>query len=589
MAQETPRFRRAPWLVGAGALAAVVVAGGVWAATTKAPQASPTAQAPSATPSPSASGPVCTALLSVTKQWDGGYQAEVIVSARAPLANWEVGLNLEGGVVTASWDSTMPVGSTGITTAANASYNGTVTAGSTATFGFTANGGSPSDLSATCVGTATGPVSESQAAGPTPPPTYTSQANVASPGDDDWLHTDGNRIVDAQGRAVWLTGANWYGFNLEQRMLVGLNVANLDDLMDQIASRGINVIRVPVSTELLLEWRDGEARVPQAVNQQLNPGLADKTTLEVFDAFLGDAKDRGVKVFLDVHSALADDDGHLYPVWYNEPVSTADFLDAWTWVAARYANDDTVIGFDLKNEPHGQPSETPRAIWDASTAKHNWRHAAEQAGDAILAQNPHALVFVEGIEATPRTGTSFASTDNGDYSFGWWGGNLRFAAEFPVRLSEPRQLVYSPHEYGPLVYDQPWFQKPFTKDSLTTDVWEPNWLYLHQDGTAPLLIGEWGGRLGQDPRQDVWMAALRDLIVDEHLAHTFWCLNPESGDTGGLFANGWGSWDEEKYALLRPALWQTSGGRFVSLDHATPLPGGVSVTEYYDQGNPQPR
>ena len=109
---------------------------------------------------------------------------------------------------------------------------------------------------------------------------------------------------------MWLTGANWYGFNLEQRMLVGLNVANHDELMDQIASRGINVIRVPISTELLLEWRDGEARVPQSVNASLNPDLAGKTTLEVFDAFLRDAKDRGVKVFLDVHSALADDDGH---------------------------------------------------------------------------------------------------------------------------------------------------------------------------------------------------------------------------------------------------------------------------------------
>ena len=30
---------------------------------------------------------------------------------------------------------------------------------------------------------------------------------------DDWLHTSGGRIVDAQGREVRLTGINWFGYN----------------------------------------------------------------------------------------------------------------------------------------------------------------------------------------------------------------------------------------------------------------------------------------------------------------------------------------------------------------------------------------
>jgi len=577
--------RRSAWV--GGAFGIIVIGGVTFAAL--ASQPGPTPQPGSATPSPSASGPVCSAQLAVTKQWEGGYQGEVTVTALAPLASWEVSWSLEGATVTASWDSTLAVGATGLATAGNMAYNGTLSSGSTTTFGFTANGTSPSDLTTVCTGEATGPVTAQPSATPTGPPTFTSQSNVDSPTDDDWLHTDGNRIVDADGRAVWLTGANWYGFNLQQRMLVGLNVANHDVLMDQIASRGINVIRMPISTELLLEWRDGEARVPQAVNASLNPDLAGKTTLEVFDEILQDAKDRGVKVFLDSHSALADDDGHLYPVWYNDPITSKDFVAAWSWTAARYAHDDTLIGFDLKNEPHGQPSESPRAIWDASTEKNNWRHAAALAGDAILKENPHALVFVEGIESSPKRGAKYASTDNNDYNFSWWGGDLRLAGELPVELSVPNQLIYSPHDYGPLVYEQPYFQKPFTAQSLRADVWGPNWLYLHEDGTAPLLIGEWGGRLGQDPRQDAWMTALRDLIVEEHLSFTFWCLNPESGDTGGLFANGWGAWDEAKYALLRPALWQTADGKFVSLDHSTPLPGGVSLSEYYAAGNPAPQ
>jgi aryl-phospho-beta-D-glucosidase BglC (GH1 family) len=147
--------------------------------------------------------------------------------------------------------------------------------------------------------------------------------------------------------------------------------------------------------------------------------------------------------------------------------------------------------------------------------------------------------------------------------------------------SNQDQLMYSPHDYGPLVFDQPWFQKDFDKDSLTEDVWDPNWLYIHKEGIAPLLIGEWGGRLGQDARQDEWMYALRDTIIENRLHHTFWCMNPNSGDTGGLWLDDWKTWDQEKYAMLKPALWQ-SGGKFVSLDHQVPLGNssvGTTVTE----------
>jgi hypothetical protein len=62
------------------------------------------------------------------------------------------------------------------------------------------------------------------------------------------------------------------------------------------------------------------------------------------------------------------------------------------------------------------------------------------------------------------------------------------------------------------------------------------------------------------------MTALRDLIVQHRIHQTFWCINPNSGDTGGLLLDDWKSWDEQKYALLKPALWQ-HGGKFVSLDH----------------------
>lgn len=416
----------------------------------------------------------------------------------------------------------------------------------------------------------------------------TTPAAAAEPG-SDWLRTRGNQVVDAAGNPVWLTGANWFGFNTTERVFHGLWSVNMEEVTRSLAGRGINIVRVPISTRLLMEWRAGAATTSGAVNTSANPELAGKTTLQVFDHFLALAEKYGLKVMLDVHSAEADNMGHMAPLWYGGSVTAEDFYSTWEWVATRYRTDDTLVAFDLKNEPHGIPGQGPRAKWDASSDADNWRHAAQTAARRVLAINPDVLVLVEGVEAFPRSGTSWASSNPGDYTTTWWGGNLRGVRDLPIDLGANQdQLVYSPHDYGPLVHEQPWFAKPFDRASLTADVWRPNWLYIHEAGTAPLLVGEWGGRVGQDARQDRWMTALRDLLVDERIHHTFWAVNPNSGDTGGLLLDDWRSWDEAKYAVLKPALWQHQG-RFVGLDHQVPLGGagsttGISLDQRYGGG-----
>ena len=106
-------------------------------------------------------------------------------------------------------------------------------------------------------------------------------------------------------------------------------------------------------------------------------------------------------------------------------------------------------------------------------------------------------------------------------------------------------------------------------------------LYIYEEGIAPILIGEWGGHMDGGKNQK-WMEILRDYMVEKRIHHTFWCINPNSGDTGGLLGNNWTTWDEEKYALLKTALWQDEQGRFVGLDHKIPLgKNGITITEYY--------
>ncbi|WP_235518338.1 cellulase family glycosylhydrolase [Cellulomonas sp. Leaf334] len=392
---------------------------------------------------------------------------------------------------------------------------------------------------------------------------------------DDWLHVSGNKIVDQSGKEVWLTGTNWFGFNASERVFHGLWSANINTITKSMADRGINTVRVPISTQLLLEWKAGTFLKPN-VNTYANPELEGKNSLQIFDYWLTLCEKYGIKVFLDVHSAEADNAGHVYPVWWKGSVTTEDVYAGWEWVAERYKNNDTMVGADLKNEPHGTQGSTERAKWDGSTDKDNFKHFAETAARKILAINPNWLIFVEGIEVYPKPGVPWTSTGLTDYYGTWWGGNLRGVRDFPIDLGANQdQLVYSPHDYGPLVFEQKWFQGEWDRTTLERDVWDPNWLYLHKENTAPLLIGEWGGFM-DGGRNEKWMVAIRDLIVDRRLSHTFWVLNPNSGDTGGLLNYDWTTWDEPKYALLKPSLWQ-DGGKFVGLDHAVPL-GGVGST-----------
>ncbi|SMF64497.1 Aryl-phospho-beta-D-glucosidase BglC, GH1 family [Alteromonadaceae bacterium Bs31] len=381
--------------------------------------------------------------------------------------------------------------------------------------------------------------------------------------------------------------------------------------MQAMAERGINILRVPVSTRLVKEWMSGGGEV-SSMNDYANPDLDGLSSLEIFDQVLLQAKSCGIKILVDQHSADADNSGHNAPLWYKDDITSGDFFDTWEWFAARYKNDDTIVAYDLENEPHGSPDgsagatlsrgeneswedycqrkplsqETDYAKWDDSTDEHNWRYAAEVAAERILAINPNVLIMVEGTQATPKYG-KWVDNKSGAGEFSdkcydntWWGGNLRLAAELPVEVAgHNEQIMYSPHDYGPAVYMQPWFKDgQFTRESLEADVWGPNWLYLHDENISPLLIGEWGGFMDGGDNQK-WMEAIRDEIILKGLHHTFWCLNPNSGDTGGLLGQDWVTWDEEKYGLLKPALWQ-KGGKFVGLDKVVPLGGdaGTGIT-----------
>lgn len=439
-------------------------------------------------------------------------------------------------------------------------------------------------------------------------------ATAVDTNNDDWLHAVGSRLYDKDGNQVWLTGANWFGFNCGENCVHYLWSADVDDCLREIADRGINIIRFPISSELLISWMNGTPNPVSSVSANTDPaytinpdfceadGKTLKNSMEIFDIIMNKLKKYGLKAFVDIHSPHTDNSGHNYNLWYGKEttdgtmVTTDLWIESLTWLAEKYKNDDTILAYDLKNEPHGKGQEgADAAKWDGSTDENNWQYAATKCANSILKVNPNALILIEGVEQSLKNnsytwGQPDSKTDP-PYIPAWWGGNLRGVKDYPVVPdSGTSQIVYSPHDYGPSVYDQTWFQKDFTTQTLLDDYWYDTWAYVNDQDIAPLLIGEWGGHMDGAKNQK-WMELLRDYMIDNHINHTFWCLNTNSGDTGGLwdslgFSQGSGTtieWNEEKYDLFEPSLWQTNKtGKYIGLDHQKALgSNGITVADYY--------
>ena len=269
---------------------------------------------------------------------------------------------------------------------------------------------------------------------------------------DDWLHVNENaEVVDMNGNPVWMTGVNWFGYNVGSQIFDGAWSANVNECLDLIADHGFNLLRVPMSTQILLQWKNGEPDPIIKLNEYKNPeltleGVEGGTPMYSFDIWNQVVKwcrEKGIKIMMDIHCATTNAAGHNYALWYDTNYSEKDWLDALAWFSDYYKDDDTVIAIDLKNEPHGKKDDGIFAKWDGSSDDNNWRYAAEKGAKACLDQNPNLLIMVEGIEVYPKIEKGFDwnsnSTDYGHYGdpeyqpyYGaWWGANFRGVKDFP--------------------------------------------------------------------------------------------------------------------------------------------------------------
>ncbi|MFE4104739.1 glycoside hydrolase family 5 protein [Almyronema epifaneia] len=346
------------------------------------------------------------------------------------------------------------------------------------------------------------------------------------------LSTQGAKIVDAAGNPVLLRGVNWFGIETETYAPHGLWARDYKDMLAQIKSLGYNFIRVPFSLAALRS--ETVSGIDFSIGS--NSELFDKSPLEVLDLIVQEAAHQGLLILLDSHQL---NEQVIPELWYDEEYSEADWIEAWTMLAEHYRFQPNILGADLKNEPHGQAS------WGTDVLETDWRLAAERAGNAILAINPDWLIVVQGVEN---------NVPDQQLAIHWQGGNLEGAGRYPVRLSVANKLVYSPHEYGAGVFDQPWFSTPEFPENLR-DRWEIGFHYLATENIAPILIGEFGGRQTDcQSKEGIWQQKLVDYINENALSYAYWSWNPNSADTGGLLQADWQQIEAEKQALLDRTL-----------------------------------
>jgi endoglucanase len=360
-----------------------------------------------------------------------------------------------------------------------------------------------------------------------------------SPG---FLHVDGSKLVDSHGNTVRLTGVNWFGLETNNQEPHGIWVRDYRSMVKQIADLGFNAIRLPFSNQILRSGAKASDSTgfgssgPDAYDgtNPINKALVGKSPLEIMDKVIEAAGEFGVKIILDDHSREAD--GYMNEqVWYTDKTPEKQWIDDWVSLAKRYAGNTAVVAADLDNEPHGIAS------WGKGDATTDWNSAAERCGNAILAANPDWVIVVEGVEKVGSDGY-------------WWGGNLSGVKTNPIKLSDPSKLMYSAHEYGPEVHDQPWFSDANFPSSLTS-VWTSHFDFIMQQNLGHILIGEFGikDRTADGGKAGQWFDTVLSKLGKTY-SWTFWCWNPNSGDTEGLLAYDWVTPVQWKIDALKPAM-----------------------------------
>ena len=337
----------------------------------------------------------------------------------------------------------------------------------------------------------------------------------------DFLRVDGKNIVDSQGNTFYIKGTNlgnWlnpegymFGFSKvnSQRaineaicQLVGPTEARrfwqqfkdnyiTGDDFKFIASTGANTVRVPFHYKLF-------------TNEDYM-GLNDSTEgFRRLDDCVAWARDNDLRLILDMHDCPGGqtgdniDDSYGYPWLMTDTIAQREFIDIWKRIAARYADEDVILGYELANEPVA-------TYWE-DDERQELNAALEplyiKTVNAIREVDPNHIVLLGG----PQWNSEFSNFT--DWTF-------------------DDNIMYTCHRYG----GDP------TAEAIASYI-------EYRDRTGlPMYMGELGHNT------DEWMEQFTHTLRDNNIGYTFWPYKKiaDSSMTGVAVPEGW---NEELVAFV---------------------------------------
>jgi endoglucanase len=391
---------------------------------------------------------------------------------------------------------------------------------------------------------------------------------------EGYFHTSGSQIVDGQGRPVRIASVGWPGDDGTGFAPRGLYAVNYQDTMRGMVADGFNTIRIPWNDLLLTENPKPQS---DTIDYTLNPDLQGLTGIQVIDKIVQYAGKIGLRIIFDHHTN--DGGAHGYGgqqpngLWFDKgpgtdntdgggnagTITAEQFKEDTLALVKRYKDNETVIGYDLDNEPLSYPGTElnwgqggPDDIWQMYTT----------VGNAILEINPHLLVICEG----PQTAINVGALGNG-LAGGAPEGDLSAVAgeggvpAKPVVLKRRDQVLYSVHEYGPEVYDFGANDNPSTLVPHLNQVWG----YFYTRNIAPVWIGEMGSNLDNSTEQ-AWAQAMANYMNGKYASQGGPAFR---GNQQGIGGDWW--------------LWGYFPGELpdgtLESDWATPKPDQQAITD----------
>lgn len=184
------------------------------------------------------------------------------------------------------------------------------------------------------------------------------------------------KLRAALEKAMGKTGADAFFATWEA------NVVTADDVATW-ASWGVNSVRLPINHHAISSA----------------PGVYIEGGFKVIDAFVAWCKAKGIYVILDLHAApgaqnceeMGDTPDGVAHLWKDPATYRKWTIDLWQTIAARYAKEPAVFGYDIFDEPYDVESSGA-----FSGGISTLRSMYVDVTTAIRAVDPHHVLFFEG-------------------------------------------------------------------------------------------------------------------------------------------------------------------------------------------------